>query len=841
MAAAVWRSADLKSDTAFLVVGAAAVAAIFESGLWRSNASIVANDGGLFAAFLPAVKPPFFRELQSLTPRLFCYAAAMALNRKLRKKILRYALIVLGALLAVLAIWLIYLDRVVVGQFEGRRWTLPAQVYAQPLELYAGQDLSVAELEQELKRLGYRSSDKPQQAGLYRRRGLRIDVITRKFRFVDEQRPVQALSILTGKQGIERMWDGQGKDVPVFRLDPLLIGSIFPSNGPSHGEDRIVVTPEQVPTLLPAALKVVEDRSFDTHWGVNPLAIARALWVNFRAGQTEQGGSTLTQQLVKNFFLDNRQTLGRKLEEAFMAVLLEMHFEKADIMNAYINEIPLGQDGNRAVHGFGLASRFYFGKPLEELQLHEIATLVAIARGPSYYQPRRNADRARKRRDLVLDLLAQFKVIGMPDATRAKLQPLGVLDRGELGGTYYPAYLDFVRRTLRRDYRERDLTEAGLKVFTTLDPTVQAKAERALIEELSRLDKARKRKNAELEGVVVVTTPQSGEVIAMVGGRHVNFDGFNRALDAKRSIGSLVKPVIYLAAIETGKFHAASIVEDGPIEVKMDNGKVWKPQNINENFYGPVPLVRALAQSMNLASARLGLATGLPLVTKEFTKLGLNDEPPQLPSVLLGSVNVSPLEVAQLYNSLANGGFRTPLRAVRAIVDEQGELLKSSSLEVTPVADPAAVYQVNRMMVQVIEHGSGKAAKARLPADLIVAGKSGTTSDYRDAWFAGFSGTHLSVVWVGYDDNQPTGFTGSTSALSIWSRLMGGIGTRSWSEALPEGLQEMTIDYASGEAANGDCSTDVISVVVPQGTELPIHAGCDQGFMQSLRKLFGGD
>ena len=759
----------------------------------------------------------------------------MAFRKPQFKKILRYAAIVFGVALLALSIWVIYLDRVVVGHFEGRRWTLPAQVYAQPIELYAGQTLSVGELELELKRLGYRASDKPTRPGLYRRRGMRIDVGTRQFRFVDEERPAMALSILTGANGIERMWDGAGKEQPIFRLDPLLIGNIFPS----HGEDRIIVTPEEVPAMLPEALKVVEDRTFDTHLGVNPHAILRALWANIRAGETEQGGSTLTQQLVKNFFLDNRQTLGRKIEEAFMALLLELHFDKPDIMNAYINEIPLGQDGNRAIHGFGLASRFYFGKPLLELELHEVATLVAIARGPSFYNPRRHAERVRTRRDLVLDLLSRFEVVPAEDANRAKLKPLGVVGRDELGGTYYPAYLDFVRRTLRRDYREQDLTEAGLKIFTTLDPTAQAKAERALVEELKRLDNAGKRKNAALEGVVVVTAPQSGEVIAMVGGRQVSFDGFNRALDAKRSIGSLVKPVIYLAAIASGKFHAASIVEDGPIEVKLDNNRVWTPQNINENFYGPVPLVRALAQSMNLATARLGLETGLPQVTKTFVDLGLENEPPQLPAVLLGAVDVSPLEVAQIYNSLANGGFRTPLRAVRAVVDETGELLKSIPLEITPVADPAAVYQVNRMMVAVMEKGSGRAARARLPADLTVAGKTGTSSDYRDSWFAGFSGGHLAVVWVGYDDNQPTGFTGTSGALSVWSRLMSGLNTRSFGEPLPESLQEVTLDFDSGARASAECSDNVVTVAVPQDVEIPTHAGCRVGLIEGLRKLFG--
>ena len=331
---------------------------------------------------------------------------------------------------------------------------------------------------------------------------------------------------------------------------------------------------------------------------------------------------------------------------------------------------------------------------------------------------------------------------------------------------------------------------------------MQSQAEKALSQELDRLDKLRKQKaDRKLEGVVVVTAPQNGEVVAMVGGRQASFDGFNRALDAKRSIGSLVKPVIYLAAIESGRYNAASIVEDGPVAVKLPNGTVWEPQNITEEYYGQVPLVRALAQSMNLATVRLGLEVGLPKVTNEFVALGLDREPPQLPSVLLGSLDVSPLEVAQLYNAFANGGFSTPLRAVRAVVDAEGTPIKSFALEVTPVADPAAVYQVNRMLVQVMEHGSGQAARAQIPREIVVAGKTGTSSDYRDSWFAGFSGNTLAVVWIGYDDNSPTGLTGSSGSLAVWSRLMRSIGTTSWSAPLPEGLEETSIEFMTGLAA----------------------------------------
>src|SRR6185369_11601796 len=747
----------------------------------------------------------------------------MALTRNTKRTILAGVGLVVGGFVIALLIWIVYLDRIVTAQFEGRRWTLPAQVFAEPLELYAGQSFGADTLEQELKRLGYRRADQAEQPGSYSRRGTRIDLVNRRFQFWDALQEPQLISIATRGNSIESMRNGRNEDVPIFRLDPLLIGSIFPI----HGEDRVVVTPDEVSPLLPAALKVVEDRKFDSHNGVDFGAIARAAWVNLRAGQIEQGGSTLTQQLVKSYFLDNRRTLGRKLEEAMMAWLLEFHFDKPDLMNAYINEIYLGQDGNRAVHGFGLASQFYFGKPLAELQLHEVALLVAIVRGPSYYDPRRHADRVRARRDLVLKLMAQYKVVDESAAKEAAKRPLGIVNTGSQAGSYYPAFLDLVRRTLRRDYREEDLTEAGLKIFSTLNPLIQSQSEKSLAQELDRLDKLRKQKTPkQLEGVVVVTAPQNGEVIAMVGGRQASFDGFNRALDAKRSIGSLVKPVIYLAAMESGQFNEASIIEDGPVEVKLANGKMWQPQNYSQEFYGPVPLVRALAQSMNLATVRLGLEVGLPKVTREFKTLGLEHEPPQLPSVLLGALDVSPLEVAQLYNAFASNGFNTPLRAVRAVVDAEGKPLKSFALEVTPVATPQAVYQVNRMLVQVMERGTGAAARAHLPSGLVVAGKSGTSSDYRDSWFAGFSGSHLAVVWIGYDDNSPTGFTGSAGALPVWARLMAGLGSRSWDAAQPDSLIEVHLEYASGLRALPGCAEDLIAVSVPAGAQLPGKPGC---------------
>jgi len=742
------------------------------------------------------------------------------------KNILKNAGIAVGALAGAVVvafmIALFYYDRQVAAQFEGRRWTLPAKVYAAPLELYAGLAFSTDDLIAELDRLQYREVSELTRPGTWRRRRGRFEIAVRGARFADELRPAQVIALTIERGAITSLRDARGDDIPIFRLDPLLIGSIFPI----HGEDRIVLTPEEVPQMLPAAIKAVEDRKFDAHHGLDFEAIARAFWVNLRAGRVEQGGSTLTQQLVKSYFLDGRRTLGRKVEEAFMALALEARYDKRDLMTAYINEIYLGQQGDRAIHGFGLASQFWFAKPLDELDTAELALLVAIVRGPPYYDPRRNPERAQKRRDLVLRILAQQQLITSEEAEQATAQPLGVAARPS--GGYYPAYLDFVRRTLRRDYKEEDLTEAGLSIFTSFDPRAQLAAEQALESEIARLDRRTRPEEgrAGLEGASIVTLPQSGEVIAMVGGRNVGFDGLNRALASARPIGSLVKPFVYLAAIETGRWNATSVLDDTPIEVPLSRNNVWRPQNFSRNANGPVSMVRALSESLNLATVHLGLEVGVPKVARMFTRFGLETEPRALPSLLLGAVDLPPIDVAQLYNGLANGGFHVPLRAVRAVVNEQGERIGAYPVKVEPVAAPDAVYQLDRMLTYAIARGTGRAAAARLPRGLVVAGKTGSSSDLRDGWFAGFSGNHLAVVWIGYDDNRPTGVTGSSGSLIVWQKIMSALDTTSWQPPMPESLEDLPIDYASGLRVTTGCSQDEVIVAVPRGTAPPFLAGC---------------
>jgi penicillin-binding protein 1B len=738
-----------------------------------------------------------------------------------RSKLLRLSvalILVCTILAAVFAAWIVHLDRVVTREFQGRHWSVPARVYAAPLELYVGAQVSASDLEEELRRLHYRPGDPAVGIGAYRRRGSAFELHARRVRFGDELREPQLVSISADDNSITGLKSANG-ELPVFRLDPPEIGSVFPI----HGEDRLVLSPADVPPLLRSGIKLIEDRRFDEHHGIDAHGIARALWADIRARRLVQGGSTLTQQLVKNYFLSDEQSFSRKATEAIMAMQLEAHFSKEEILVAYLNEVYLGQDGSRAIHGFGLGSEYYFAKPLAELDAGEVAMLIGLVKGPSYYDPRRHADRARARRDLVLQQLAEAHLLEAAAAQRAAANPLGLKPPG---GSYVPAYLDLVRRHLKRDYAEADLAAAGLAVYTSLDPRAQAAAERALTLNLQRLDSASRVRGAHLEGAVIVAEPSSGDVIAVVGGRDVGTDGFNRALDARRPIGSLVKPAVYLTALESSRYNAATLIEDAPIELKLKDGSVWAPQNFEHQIYGWVPMARALAESMNLATVRLGLDLGLPKVADTLQRLGLQTTPVLNPSMLLGTVEMTPLEIVEVYTSLANGGFRARLRAVRAVVDENGRPLKSFKVQVEEVAPAAAVYQLDRMLTLVTTRGTGRDAAARLPRGTIVAGKTGTSSDTRDSWFAGFTGTYLAVAWVGYDDNRVTGLTGASGALPVWADTVARLKSISFEPVAPELVEDRWISFGDGLETAPACSADAVEISVPKGTVLPAKPGC---------------
>jgi penicillin-binding protein 1B len=742
---------------------------------------------------------------------------------------------VLPVLAIAFAGYVAFLDYDIRSQFEGRRWELPARVYARPLELYPGMHLAPNDLRHELTLLHYRNEASPHDAGSYNGGGGNYVLVSRPFRFWDGEETSHAVRLGFSGDTLASLTDlRSGKPVALVRLDPALVGSIYPS----HNEDRILVQLKEVPPDLLKGLIAVEDRQFYHHHGISPTAIARAMWANLRAGHTVQGGSTLTQQLVKNYFLSNARTLRRKFNEAIMALLLEMHYSKDEILESYCNEVYLGQDGKRSIHGFGLASEFYFERPLSKLDLPQVALLVGLVRGPSYYDPRRHADRALQRRNLVLDIMAQQGVVTEAQAAQAKRAPLGVTAEAPSGVTPYPAFLDLVRRQLRRDYADEDLTSAGLQIFTTLDPTIQRDAEQGLQKELARLERGRRLHSGALQGAAVITRAESGEVVAVVGGRDPKYAGFNRALDAVRQIGSLIKPAVYLTALsQPQKYTLATLLDDSPLQVKDQEGKIWAPKNYDRTYRGEVPLYLALAHSLNVPTARLGLALGLNNVVDSVRKLGITRPIRAYPSMLLGAVALSPLEVTEMYQTLAAGGFRTPLRSIRAVLTADGKPLNRYPLTVKQAFGADAMYLLDTAMEKVVEQGTATGVHDFLPADVAVAGKTGTTDDLRDSWFAGFTQDYLAVVWLGRDDNKTTGLTGATGALRVWGSIMRGLAPAGLQLTPPDDVESAWVDPQSGLTTDSWCE-GAVQLPFIKGSVPPGGAPCRAKGWDWLRRIF---
>ncbi len=661
--------------------------------------------------------------------------------------------------------WCVWIDFEVRRDFEALQWALPARIYSRPVELYAGAHISQQHLVDYLQRLGYRRSAQVAGPGEYQQGEERVRLRTRGFQFWDGvEPPVYAELDFDGRHVHSLQGEG-ASELALLRLEPVEIEQV----NPTTGEDRLPVALNEVPSELVNAVIAIEDQRFYTHNGIDPIGIARAMWANIRAGGIVQGGSTLTQQLIKNLYLDREQTLRRKAEEALMAIALELHFSKEEILTAYMNEIFLGQDGNRAIHGFALAAQHYFGRPLNELKVDELALLAGIGRGASYYNPLRYPERAVERRNVVLTRMHERGDITDDTFTRGQKAELQVREKtGSRSG--YPAFMELVYDNLSRDYDSDALRTEGLRIFTTLDLTMQNSVEAKLDGAVKAVERANAK--SPLETAVVITDANTGEVRALAGGRQRGYSGFNRALHAVRPIGSLVKPAVYLAALESPDYSLATVLSDREIGIPQPKGETWRPQNYDREVNGDVYLFDALERSLNLATVDLGLKVGVPTVLEALQRLGYNGDALPYPSLLLGAVDMTPVEVAQIYQTLASSGFRSPLRAVEAVTTATGEPLAYYGIETTQVADPAAVFLLEHAMQGVFERGTARGALNTLGDRMPLAGKTGTTNDLRDSWFAGYGNDLVGVVWLGHDDNTDTGLTGATGALRVWATLM---------------------------------------------------------------------
>ncbi|MEQ1559520.1 MAG: penicillin-binding protein 1B [Methyloglobulus sp.] len=693
-----------------------------------------------------------------------------------------------------------YFDYNVRQKFEGKRWAIPARVYANPVELFAGQNLTPESFLELLQHLNYRQDKQLKSEGSYLVEDQQIMLRTRAFDFWDQREFSKLLTVNFGETGITSIVNPVDEEVAIVRMDPVQIGSFYPA----IKEDRILIKLEETPDILIKGLLASEDRDFYNHIGISFRGIARALMADLKAGGMVQGGSTITQQLAKNFYLTSERRVWRKIREILMALILEFRYSKHEILEAYLNEIYLGQDGASAVHGFGLASEFYFGASLRDLNLEQLATLVALVRGPSQYDPRRYPDRTLERRNLVLEEMANEQYITLKQADQAKQKPLLIMPRSRLAKNRYPGFLDLVKRQLKQEYHEKDLTSDGLRIFTTLDTQIQDALQKTLDAKIKQLEKSSRAKN--LETAVVVTRRDSGEIAALASGREETASGFNRALDALRPIGSLVKPAVYLTALQyPNKYTITTRVSDSDITVNLPNGTTWSPKNYDHREHGNVSLMTALAKSFNLATVRIGLDVGVARTAKTLKEMGISREIDVFPSLLLGASSLTPIEVTQMYQTLAGDGFLTPIRAIRAVVADGGKQLQSYPFVVRQAVDPSATYLVNTMLQEVMHNGTGHSVYDEFPKDYGIVGKTGTTNDAKDSWFAGYTGDYLSVVWLGRDDNQPIGLTGSTGALPVWTALMKQISRQPVTLIPPENISTALVDPSNGLLANKAC------------------------------------
>lgn len=656
-----------------------------------------------------------------------------------------------------------YLDWQIRSKMDGQIWRLPAEVYSRIESVKISDNLAFDEVIQILLDNEYRQTTMVAAPGDFKLEDDTIVVLRRAFPFPDKPEPQRVLRLRFVDNKLNRIEDLVSvKAIDEFRLAPKLIAMLESDN-----EDRLAIPLQNYPRLLIDALILTEDRRFYDHHGINPVGIIRALITNIRAGQTVQGGSTLTQQLVKNLFLSSERTIIRKANEALMSLVLDWRYDKNRILETYLNEIYLGQNGDTQIHGFELASQFYFGRSIREISLDQIALLVGMVKGPSLYNPWRNPQNALERRNIVLKLMLEHKMIGDELYQLLSQRPLGVQQKGQISRKY-PSFIQTLQADLRRELGEHKISSLlGARIFTTMDLKQQAQAENAVVNTVSQLQL--KTKNPYLEGAMIVADYRMGEIRAVVGGLQTQYAGFNRALMAKRQIGSLVKPSIYLTALSNPEqFRLNTPINNQPITINVKGSPPWQPRNYDKKYSGSVMLMDALARSLNIPTVNIGMKVGLSKIIDTQKAMGWdNVEIPKVPAMLLGAYTISPYDVTKLYQTIANQGGRIELTTVDTIADRQGNIIYQHDKTAKQVVPQEAAFQTLFAMQQTVERGTARSLQNDY-ADLRLAGKTGTTNDARDTWFVGIDGKNISTVWLGRDDNGETKLTGASGALQIY-------------------------------------------------------------------------
>ncbi len=729
---------------------------------------------------------------------------------KLSLKLITYVSLIIFLIISIAYISI--LDSKVVNKLDGVLWTVPAKVYARPLELAEGGKINVDGLKKELEILSYElTKGIPDTPGEFSQSQRSVNIFIRGF---GSQEPgLYRLKIENDK--IDSIKRKDGISIDLIQLEPLSIGGMFPS----HLQDRILLNFSQVPKDLEEMILVVEDRNFYSHKGISLRSIMRAFIKNTRALGIEEGGSTITQQLAKSLFFSPEQTIRRKIKEAIAALLIEIHYSKQEILLAYINDVFIAQSGRRAIHGFGLASQFFFGTDLKNLSLDQKALLVGMLKGPSLYSPINNPDRAKTRRDLVLSLIKNDSLITEEEYLDLKGRSLKVIPPSFKSLSKYPAFNDIVTLDLRKNFDDSDLRTKGLKIITNLDPVVQDYLEESIKDTKLKLKRRYGSQLNGLEGAGIVIDSFSGEVVAAIGSTKPNNYGFNRAINAVRPIGSLVKPFIYLSALQHySKYNLSTLLDDSKLSVSLPGGKLWEPNNFDKKFHGNIPLHVALSESYNVATTRLGMDLGYSVVQETFTKLGIKKKIPKYPSIFVGSFEMTPLEAIQAYQTIASEGFYSPLNSIRTVESSEDVLSLSYPYKVEQRFRPEPIYLLKFVLKQTFISGTARGFSSRVIEKWKTGGKTGTSDDQRDSWFVGYAGNYLMLVWLGFDDNRKSPLTGRTGALQVWKNFMSRLDPIAYEVRKPSRIRYEWVDAKDGLLSGESCKGSILIPFV-EGTE----------------------
>ncbi len=747
-------------------------------------------------------------------------------------RVLRWSVGVFVVLFLALGFW-VY--RSAVGRFQVRKLRLPTRIYADYVPLKPGMRMQTDDLLEKLDRLGYRETKRLDAPGQYLRAEDGVDLYTRAFTHPTGEYPAEPIRITIAKAQVEAVVSlREPHPVENAALEPELLTSVLSE----QLENRSPVTLNQVPQILQDAVVVTEDVRFWHHPGVDPVGILRAVFRNVRKGGVAEGASTLTQQLVKNYYLTSERTYRRKIIEVFMAVILDARYSKPEILEAYLNDIYLGRNRSISILGVGEASRFYFGKPVSELDVAEAALLAGMIRSPNNYSPFANPELATRRRNTVLQLMLKEKKIDQAqyDAAHAEALPAKPFRR-KTGLASIPFYVDRVLQELQTDYGIDDVKGRGLRIYTAIDLDAQDAAARIVESSLASLEKRSSRlrnHDPSLQGAIIHLDVPTGEIRALVGGRNYERSQFNRALKSKRLVGSLFKPFVYLTAFEPSlsnqNITAATRVDDARFVLKRRWSEDWSPRNYDGNYQGWVTVQHALEGSLNAASVRIGLACGIAPIIKTARTLGVQEEMDEdNPSILLGAVGIPPIQMAEAYSTIARQGARIAPRAIRFVTDDRGRTLGSDDAKPLQVFPQRDVYVLTNIMKGVVDRGTAGQARS-MGFRKIAAGKTGTTNDKRDAWFIGFTPHTLTLTWVGFDDNDPMGLSGSDAAVPMWTRYMLAVTGSEPNDDFPAppGIMFTQVDEISGGLATPNCPRNLIdNMAFKSGTQpeipCPLH------------------